>query len=145
VGLNGAYFNNQTLTEPVALNRVEAINFSWPDVPAPGIKPDGFSVRWSGTLVPPTTGSYQFRTDSADGVRLYVGGQLLIDHWTAHSTHVLDTSAIYNMKAGRPYAIVMEYYDVKGSAVAKLQWLRPTKTSFEPIGADRLFPELPPP
>lgn len=141
VGLKGIYYNNPTLIEPSALTRTEAVNFSWSYSPATGINADRFSVRWTGTLVPPTTGSYRFRTDSADGVRLLVNGSLVIDHWTAHSKHVLDTSAIINLEAGRAYPIVMEYYDLGGTAVAKLQWLTPAATAYGAIGADRLFPQ----
>ena len=46
---------------------------------------DNFSVRWSGQVLAPVTGTYTFTTTSDDGVRLYVNGQLLIDNWTDHA------------------------------------------------------------
>jgi hypothetical protein len=50
-----------------------------------GIGADTFSVRWVGTVQPPTSGNYTFYTESDDGVRLWVDGRLIVDNWTDHS------------------------------------------------------------
>ncbi len=79
-GLKAEYFNSVNLTNP-ALTRTDAtVNFDWgTGAPAPGVGADGFSVRWSGLIEPAYTETYTFYTDSDDGVRLWVNGQLLID------------------------------------------------------------------
>src|SRR5574341_1547208 len=55
-GLLGLYFNSPDLTGPFQVRYDPVLNFEWgEDSPMPGVKGDGFSVRWVGTLVPETT------------------------------------------------------------------------------------------
>jgi PA14 domain len=127
-GLLGSYYNNATLTG-TPIQRIDAtVNFSWgTGSPMKGINTDFFSVAWTGTLVPTTGGSYTFYTNSDDGVRLYINGQLVINDWTAHSAKQ-DTSAAISLAAGEPYAIRMEYFENTGSATAQLSWSSPQVT-----------------
>src|SRR3954464_2132306 len=78
-GLHADYFNNQTLTAPVAVTRTDGtVNFNWGSgAPAAGIGADHFSARWTGQVEPLFTQTYTFFTVSDDGVRLWVNGQLL--------------------------------------------------------------------
>ncbi len=41
----------------------------------------GQTVDWTGTFVPPVSGTYQFWTYSAGGIELTVGDTKVIDHW----------------------------------------------------------------
>ena len=41
-----------------------------------------FSVRWTGQVEAPSTGTYTFYTVSNDGVRLWVNGQQIINNWS---------------------------------------------------------------
>ncbi len=135
-GLKADYFNSVNLTNP-ALTRTDAtVNFDWgTGVPAPGVGVNGFSVRWSGLIEPAYTETYTFYTDSDDGVRLWVNGQLLIDNWTNHG--VTEDSATLALVAGQQYSIKMEYYESGGNAVAKLLWSSPSQTK-QVIPQDRL-------
>jgi alpha-D-xyloside xylohydrolase len=45
------------------------------------VNPGSGSVSWSGTVTPPTTGDYTFRTYSSGQVQLSVNNQVVIDHW----------------------------------------------------------------
>ncbi len=115
------YYDNRWLQGPPRLRRHDVnIDFDWgKGSPAPGIPNDGFSVRWIRTVSFPA-GLYRFATTTDDGVRLWVNGHLLIDHWrdqppTAH------TGTIY-LVGGAP--IVMEYYENGGVASARLTWAR---------------------
>ncbi len=140
LGLRGDYFNNKTLTAPIVLTRNEAVDFSWADSPGTGVSANSFSVRWTGTLIAPATGSYVFQTVSNDGVRLRVNNASVIDNWTAHSSNVTDTSGAVNLVAGQSYAVVVEYYDVSGTGQIRLRWQTPGTTSFVKIPQDRLAP-----
>jgi YVTN family beta-propeller protein len=137
-GLAGAYFNNTTLSGSPALERVERVNFSWSGAPGPGIDANQFSVRWTGFVEATVSGSFQFQTRSNDGVRLWIDGQLVVDHWTAHGASNDATGPIALIKNQR-YAVTMEYYDNVGSAVAKLQWKVPSSASFVAIPVKRLY------
>lgn len=137
-GLTATYFQNQDLTGPV-LTRVDpTVAFDWGrGSPAPGVDPDTFSVRWSGSVVPRHTQTYTFATTSDDGVRLHVGGRLIIDQWNPHSRRV-DTGTVA-LTAGTATPIVLEYFDRTHSAVAQLRWSSASQ-ALEIVPADRLRP-----
>jgi hypothetical protein len=122
-GLTGKYYNNMSLIEPPVMTRFEAVNFDWgAGSPQPGVvNADGFSVRWTGSVTPRYSEPYRFSTRSDDGVRLWVNNQLIINNWTDHSS-TIDTSSPINLKAGKEYAIKMEFYENGGDAVAELYW-----------------------
>ena len=86
-GLQGDYFSDSALTN-LQLSRIDAnVNFNWgTGAVAPGVGPDNFSVRWAGKVVPRFAETYTFYTQSDDGVRLWVNGQLLIDDWNKHGS-----------------------------------------------------------
>ena len=83
--LVGIYFDNSDLTNPKFSRLDDCVDFAWgTGSPDPRIEPDTFSVRWTGYLEPRFSETYTFHTNSDDGVRLWVNGQLLIDNWTIH-------------------------------------------------------------
>jgi beta-glucosidase len=61
-GLKAEYFAGDHFAGKPAITRVDPqIDFDWTSVsPLPGNSPDGFSVRWTGFLVPPAPGKYDF-------------------------------------------------------------------------------------
>ncbi len=120
-GLRAEYFNNSDFTGAKATRTDATVNFNWgTGVPAPGIDPDTFSVRWSGRVLAQYSGSYTFYTTSDDGVRLWVNGEKLIDSWTNQGP--TENSGTIRLEAGKQYAIRMEFYDDVGAAVARLAW-----------------------
>ena len=140
-GLTGKYYNNKTLSGTPVLQRTEAVNFGWgTNAPGPGVNKDNFSVRWSGKIQAPATGSYRLRTVSNDGVRLWVNGVQVINSWVDRSTTATKTSAAINLTAGQQYAITMEFYDATGAAVARLKWLKPGTTTYAAIPKASLYP-----
>jgi MSHA biogenesis protein MshQ len=139
-GITGSYFNNRTLTTPVTATRLDGpINFDWSTgLPGPtGIGVDNFSVSWNGYIYVTQTGVHNFQTNSDDGVRLTVNGDLLIDQWNDHSatTH---TSAAVNLEAGKAYPVKLEFYENSGFAVMQLRWQTPGSSSYTviPIGVN---------
>jgi hypothetical protein len=138
-GLLGEYFNNLTLTGAPAVVTTQPVDFGWGTaIPITGIKADGFSVRWTGAMEAPATGTYKFQTVSDEGLRLWVNGVLLTDEWSAHTSKTVTTGGI-NLIAGQRYAIKIEYYDKLGSAVARLRWITPGTDKIAAIPAHRLY------
>ncbi|MEI7554269.1 PA14 domain-containing protein [Candidatus Chlorohelix sp.] len=137
-GLKGEYFDNVDFTN-LKLTRVDkTVNFNWGNgSPDSSIGVDTFSVRWSGQVLPQFSETYTFYTQSDDGVRLWVNGQLLVDNWTNHAS--VQNSGTIQLTAGQKYYIRMEYYDNRGSAIAKLSWSSPSQ-SKQIIPVNRLFP-----
>lgn len=135
-GLTGEYFDNKDLTNK-KLERIENINFDWREgSPDSRIANDTFSVRWTGQILAQYSEEYTFYTTSDDGVRLWVDGKLIIDHWNDHAatTH---TGKI-TLEAGRKYDIRMEYYENAGVASAMLGWSSRSQ-AWEIVPKSQLF------
>jgi len=133
--LRGQYFGTTELTQPT-LNRPETnIDFNWVyDPPDWSLSRDFFSARWTGQVQPRYSETYTFYTMSDAGVRLWIDGQLLIDHWTYHGP--TEDSWTIALEAGRRYDLVMEYVEDAGTAVAQLFWSSPSQ-------AKEIVPRLP--
>ncbi|KAF1720309.1 beta-glucosidase [Pseudoxanthomonas wuyuanensis] len=144
-GLRGEYFRNRELSGAPTLVRVDPqIGFSWDrgsptdnlmargEVgPGQDIPADNFSVRWSGQLLPPVSGTYQLEAAANDGVRLYLDGKLLLDHWSDNE-RLRAHSASVELQAGRAYDLKLEYYDNERDAGVRLAWNLPgAKPPFE--------------
>ena len=137
-GLLGTYYSGTALAGTPLVTRVQAVDFDWgTGRPAVGVPADNFSVRWTGTVTVPTTGSYRFRTVSDDGVRLWVGGTQRINNWTVHAP-TTNTSGAFNLTAGQRVTVTLEYYERGGGAVMRLQWLTPGTTTYVAVPASRL-------
>ncbi|MEP7049767.1 MAG: PA14 domain-containing protein, partial [Pseudomonadota bacterium] len=91
---------------------------------APGITGIGatnWSARWTGSVIPTTTEAYTFYTATDDGVRLWINGTLVIDHWQNQVT-IEYASAPINLTAGVPALFRFEYYQGNGGSAAFLRW-----------------------
>ncbi len=101
----------------------DVIDFNWGGgSPDPSIPNDDYQVRWTGTIFAESEGEFDFRTHTDDGLRLYIDGELVIDHWldmgptSKYGSRVL-TQGLHEC--------VMEYYENGGGAVAQLYWTPP--------------------
>ena len=99
----------------LALTRVDpTVNFTWgTGGPGGGVTVNNFSVRWTGSVQAPVSGTYRFSTVSDDGIRLWVNGQQVINNWTDHSA-TTNTSAAITLTAGVKYTITLEYLRARG-------------------------------
>jgi hypothetical protein len=117
----GEYFDNRWLGgAPVLIRSDESIDFDWGyGSPGAGIPPDNFSVSWTRT-VDFSPGRYRFTATADDGVRLWVGDQVVIDQWRDQwaQSH---SGTIYLVGNARVH---MEIYEHTGVAVARLRWTR---------------------
>jgi hypothetical protein len=124
-GVKGQYFKGMNF-ESLVLTRIDPqINFNWgdPGGPDPSVGNDQFSARWTGEVEAAFTETYTFYTNSDDGVRLWIGGQQLVNNWTDHGT--TENSGKIDLVAGNTYSLQMEYYENGGGAVAELRWSSP--------------------
>ena len=124
-GLRAEYFANKTFQGSPALTRIDnTVNFNWTGKsPAPQIPNSNYSVRWTGSLVAPKTGDYEFWLTSDDGSRLYIDNQLVVDNWGDHATQA--KIGTVELSAGKKYSIRVDYYNATGDAMVSLQWLVP--------------------
>ena len=122
-GLSAQYFNSVDLNAASAgLSRVDrTVDFKWQHgSPDSSISNTNFSARWTGQVQAESTGKYTFSTNSDDGMRLWVDGDQLVDHWSDHGA-TQDHGTI-DLVAGQKYSIKMEYYQHAGNATAQLSW-----------------------
>jgi PA14 domain len=122
-GLTAQYFRQTNLTD-LAFSRTDPqVNFNWGGgSPSQFLNIDNFSIRWTGKLTPRFGEAYTFFAATDDGERLWVNGQLIIDHYLRHSTIPEDVSTAMTLTAGVPVDIKMEYFESGGDASAMLSW-----------------------
>jgi beta-glucosidase len=92
---------------------------------------DAFSVRWTGQLLPPTTGKYELVVGANDGFRLFLDGREVLSGWTRNE-RVRSQSATLELQAGRAYDLRLEYFEDLRDAEVRLAWRMPgAKPAFE--------------
>jgi len=101
--------------------------------PGPGVNTTNYSVRWTGKVKAPSSGTYKFQTNSDDGVRLYVNNALVIDNFTDHAPTV-NTATVTGITGGADIDIKLEYYQAGGGAVVDLKWQPPGAATYTALG-----------
>jgi beta-glucosidase len=82
-----------------------------------------FSVRWTGSLVPPVTGLYRLGGRALGQFELFLDDSLVLEFESRHE--VLTRWTELDLVAGRPYDIRIEYRALRPSAVARFVWAKP--------------------
>lgn len=144
-GLTGEYFSSQlaTFTNPPTLVRTDAtVNFDWSSGPPdPSISSNQFTVRWTGAVQPQFKETYTFYATTADGVRLWVNGRLLVDQWI--NQPATEWSGSIPLTTGQKYSLTMEYYENADTPFAQLAWSSPS-TAQTVIPQTQLYPTFAP-
>ena len=124
------------------------IDFDFKDKPPEkGTYAAQFSINWSGSILVPDTGEYEFRVTSPNGVRLYVnapeGGSeknALIDIWVS-SAMTRSVHAPLFLLGGRTYPLKLEFFKYKDkTASLRLEW-RPPGGAWVVIPRTNLSPK----
>ncbi|MBC8155194.1 MAG: OmpA family protein [Bacteroidetes bacterium] len=141
-GLVGVYYRGTRFEHPVLTRQDSALNFNWPTGgPVVGLPLSHYSVRWTGTLLAPVTGSYQFSARADEGIRVWVDNQLVVESWPATSNQRFEGSLM--LQAGRRYDIWVDYYSTRAGGTVQLFWQRPdVNSSFwkHYFSADEIIP-----
>jgi len=126
-GLKGEYFDAINLTGLKTTRIDPVIDFNWTTAP-PGtaITPDSnYSERWTGSVYIPTAGTWQFSTQSNDGVRLWINNSQIINNWTQHAV-TTNTGSVTVAQPGW-YPLKLEHYQQNGVAVIQLSYAGPNQ------------------
>jgi hypothetical protein len=130
-GLQGEYFNNPDLTaDPTgpALTKTDPkIDFNW-GLGSPAqeeINSDNFFIRWTGQIQIDHAETYLFNIFTSDGVRLWIDGALVIDHWT-QTDELVSLEKGFPFSEPRLYDIKIEYAENTGEALLQLIWSSPS-------------------
>ncbi|HEV2279959.1 MAG TPA: glycoside hydrolase family 3 C-terminal domain-containing protein, partial [Acidobacteriaceae bacterium] len=135
-GLTGEYFNSPDLSGKPVLTRTDRnINFNWDKVvPVPGLERNNYSVRWTGSFVPPAPGDYKlgvrinycYACENAEHFRLYLDGKRIVGSpEKATAERGADFDAPVHFDNTQPHAIRLEYFHGTGSAGIDLTWIPP--------------------
>lgn len=139
-GLRAEYFDNADLSVPVLTRTDAVVDFAWGNgSPDAAVAPDTFSVRWTGQVQAEFSETYTFHATTDDGVRLWVGGTLIIDRWV-NQAPTTSTGSIA-LTAGQRADLRMEYYESGGGASAKLEWSSPSRAR-QVVPQARLYPAV---
>ncbi len=120
-GLLAQYFANTDFSGD-AWQRVDPfVRFDWEaSAPSTVLNSDAFSVRWEGEVQAYYTERYTFRVNTVDGVRLTVGGDVLIDE--LDNTSASSFTGSIDLRKGERTPIVLEYVETGGNARVELEW-----------------------
>ncbi len=105
-----------------------------------------FSINWTGSVLVPDTGEYEFRVTSPNGLRLYVnppdnGNEktALIDLWVSSGKSRSAQAPIF-LLGGRSYPVKIEFFKYKDkTAGLKLEW-RPPGGAWTVVPRSNLSP-----
>ncbi|MGW2054727.1 PA14 domain-containing protein [Streptomyces sp. NPDC001840] len=133
-GLKGEYY---TQSAPGAFDFHElkatafdpAIDFGnlEPRLTATTGRADDVTVRWTGKIVPETSGAHTFSIIGDNGFRLWIDGRLAIDHWV-DDWDKEQTAQPIELTAGQAYDIKVEYFEHYGGSNLHLRWTEPGGT-----------------
>ncbi len=124
-GLYGQYHNSTDLSGAVVTSKVDPnVDFVWGgQSPVSGVAATNWSVKWTGTLHAPATGTYQFSLNSDDGSRLIINGTTVINNWFNQGP-TTRTGSI-SLTAGQSASIEVDYYQGGGGSNVSLGWQIP--------------------
>ncbi|MBK9016648.1 MAG: hypothetical protein IPM82_22630 [Saprospiraceae bacterium] len=127
-GLKADYYNGTNFNQKVATRTEPNIDKSWNDIPpVPGLDPHDCSIRWTGRLTAPETGTYTFSAKVDDGIRVWVGGVMVIDNWQLNDDGRFTGKVI--MRKGTPYDLKVEYFNALIEGEVRLLWTLPNVQS----------------
>ncbi|MBL7063116.1 MAG: hypothetical protein ISS49_02760 [Anaerolineae bacterium] len=116
------YFANPTLNGGPALTRYDdTLHFEWgTGSPGGGVPADNFSARWTRDDWF-EAGTYRFSYRSDDGLRIWVGGTLVVDDWRDRQA---SWSFVDHVISRGTHRVRVEYYEHTGSAAIQVGWER---------------------
>ncbi|MDF3064419.1 MAG: hypothetical protein K0R38_20 [Polyangiaceae bacterium] len=117
--------------------------FEWTGSPGGPVPADGYTVAWSGFVEGLFTESVPFEVETNIGVRLTVGGNVIINQLGNSNTNKFTANA--SLTRGQQTAIRLEAQDKNGQSIVKLRWGSATTsaTALTPYGLipqSQLFP-----
>ena len=130
-GVTGEYFANAKLLGEPAFTRIDKnIDFYWESgSPAGGLDSDNFSVRWTGYIVPPVSGTYKIGSWGMPILEVWLEGEKILSHNSEHGAFHVEKA--FNLEAGMKYKFVYEYKNNFGDGDAKLLWSVPNEARLE--------------
>jgi beta-glucosidase len=107
-GLTLDYYHNLDLSgQPAHSGTALKSELTWFGTVNPYVDPRHFSLRLRGTLTAPESGDYQFQLWSIGKARLWLDGNVVIDHWEEVADR--QTAVTIHLEAGQSIPLQAEY------------------------------------
>lgn len=149
-GLQGNYFNKEKMN-----NRKGKLIERLDPVPAfeinskhgvDGINPKAHSIYWTGSLLPPETGTYSFRMISPNGMRMYLNESdhkkvPFIDGWVSSGNEMRTIESSLFLLGGHGISVFIEFLCFKEEKSSlRIEW-KPPHGAWEPLPPHVLYPD----
>lgn len=123
-GWTARYYDNTTWTGDPVLTRTDPYVEMDPSggVPAQGLPPNGWSIRWTGTFTAPVDGDYTFHLTNHARAGLYLDGAQVIDNGGGFPGKT--QSVTRHLTAGE-HDIRVDWAKSGGQAMIELAWTPP--------------------
>jgi alpha-D-xyloside xylohydrolase len=108
-------------SEPARFTSDLQLDFLPQDHPQPAQK----NTRWEGSIAAPVTGDYQFQTFANGGIKVWIDGRLVLDHWRQNWLAMADQVKI-PLEGGHRYPVRIEWDTEQGSTM-KFAWKMPNQ------------------
>jgi hypothetical protein len=120
-GLLARYYSTNNFSG-WAWKRIDArIDFDWAGSPGGPIPADAFSVVWEGEIEGYFTETHTFSLETTAGVRLTVGGNVIIDQ-LAYSGAATTFTGQAALTRGARTPLLLEAVDMNATTMVKLRW-----------------------
>jgi len=120
-GLLADYYSTNTFSG-WSWKRLDAhVNFDWAASPGGPVPADAFSVAWNGDVEGYFTEDHTFEVETTAGVRLSVGGSVIIDQ-LAYAGVATKFTGVAPLTRGGPTSIRLEAVDQNAQTMVKLRW-----------------------
>lgn len=122
-GLKAEYFDNLEWKGNSKEKVDEQIDFKWLKKSSGSVYDGNKSVRWSGYLIPPKSGTYQIGGYGFNGYNIYLEDSLLIKFNANH--HPNKVYKIVKLEGNKPYKIRIDFFAKTRYAQMQLLWSIP--------------------
>jgi fibronectin type 3 domain-containing protein len=126
-GLLATYYNNLNFTAPAYSVELDPlIDYYWTTPFDNGLQSATFSVKWTGYITAPSTGTFTFYLESQNGAELSINGSTVVNFLGNHPTNSTSGPGNFSMVAGLSYPITVTYSD---GCECELYWTTPTNST----------------
>jgi beta-glucosidase len=126
-GLHAEYFAGDSFSGKPVITRLDPeVDFDWSSAsPLPHDAPGGFSVRWTGAIIPPAPGSYEFtlqagrcrECDPRDHVSVTVDGQQVVSESTSFHPPAQRAARAARMRPAGPPTFTLNFADTQPKSI----------------------------
>jgi beta-glucosidase len=130
-GLTGEYFANINWEgQPLFTQIDDNIDYNWDiDTPDPQLETGNYSIRWTGYVIAPETGTYYFSDWGKPFMEFTISDTLTSSDKQAHRPRMTPKEIV--LKKGQRYKLEVRYKNFYGDATACMLWTVPQENMLQ--------------